>query len=95
VPCTDGLRAVRINDDGTMTVLWHAASTITGSPVVGGGRVWSLDRANGMLDMLDPATGASLGAVSVGAVNRFATPALYDNSVIVGTLTGVMAFSWH
>jgi hypothetical protein len=95
VPCWDGVRAVRINDDGTMTVLWHAASTITGSPVIGGGRVWSLDTANGMLYMLDPATGASLGAVSVGAVNRFATPALYDNSVIVGTLNGVMAFSWH
>lgn len=95
VPCTDGLRAVRINDDGTMTVLWHAASTITGSPVIGGGRVWSLDRRNGTLDMLDPATGATLGTVSVGAVNRFATPALYDNSVIVGTLSGVRAFSWH
>jgi hypothetical protein len=95
VPCTDGLRAVRINGDGTMTVLWHAASAITGSPVIGGGRIWSLDTANGMLYMLDPATGASLGAVSVGPVNRFATPALYDNSVIVGTLNGVMAFSWH
>lgn len=95
VPCTDGLRAVRINDDGTMTVLWHAASTITGAPVIGGGRVWSLDTKNGLLYMLDPATGASLGSVSVGAVNRFATPALYDNSVIVGTLSGVMAFSWH
>lgn len=95
VPCTDGLRAVRINDDGTMTLLWHAASTITGSPVIGGGRVWSLDRRNGVLDMLDPATGTTLGTVSVGAVNRFATPALYDDSVIVGTLSGVMAFSWH
>jgi hypothetical protein len=95
VPCTDGLRAVRINDDGTMTVLWHAASTITCSPVIGGGRVWSLDRRHGMLQMLDPGTGTSLGAVSVGAVNRFATPALYNNSVIVGTLSGVMAFSWN
>jgi hypothetical protein len=45
--------------------------------------------------MLDPATGTSLGTVSVGAVNRFATPALYNNSVIVGTLSGVMAFSWN
>jgi hypothetical protein len=45
--------------------------------------------------MLDPATGATLGTVSVGAVNRFATPALYNDSVIVGTLSGVMAFSWH
>jgi putative pyrroloquinoline-quinone binding quinoprotein len=95
VPCTDGLRAVRINDDGTMTVLWHAASTITASPVIGGGRVWALDSKNGVLDMLDPATGATTGSVSVGAVNRFATPALYDDSVTVGTLSGVMAFSWQ
>lgn len=95
VPCTDGLRTVRINDDGTMTVLWHAASTITASPVVGGGRVWALDSAHGVLNLLDPATGATTGSVSVGAVNRFATPALYDDSVIVGTLNGVMAFSWH
>ena len=98
VPCTDGLRAVRINHDGSMTVLWQAAPTITGAPVIGAGRVWSLDSRNGMLDLLDPATGATLASVSVGgagAVNRFATPALYDNSVIVGTLTGVLAFSWH
>jgi putative pyrroloquinoline-quinone binding quinoprotein len=95
VPCTDGLRAVRINDDGTMTVLWHAASSITASPVIGGGRVWALDSAHGVLNMLDPDTGASLGAVSVGPVNRFATPALYHDSVIVGTLNGVMAFSWQ
>lgn len=94
VPCTDGVRAVRINHDGTMTVLWQAASTITGAPVIGGGRVWSLDRTNGTLNALDPATGATMESVPVGSVNRFATPALYDNSVIVGTLTGVMAFSW-
>jgi hypothetical protein len=65
------------------------------SPVIGAGRVWSLDTRNGILYTLDPATGASLGSVSVGTVNRFATPALYDNSVIVGTLSGVTAFSWN
>jgi hypothetical protein len=44
--------------------------------------------------MLDPATGADRGSVSVGAVSRFATPALYDNAVLVGTMSGVVAFNW-
>ncbi len=94
VPCTDGLRAVRINSNGTMTVLWHAPSGITGSPVIGGGRLWALDTGAGVLHMLDPATGAGRGSVSAGAVTRFATPALWKNAVLVGTVTGVVAFNW-
>jgi outer membrane protein assembly factor BamB len=94
VPCTDGLRAVRINADGTMTVRWHAASGITGSPVLGGGRLFALDTGAGQLHLLDPASGADRGSVSVRTVTRFATPALYYNAVLVGTTTGVVAFNW-
>jgi hypothetical protein len=94
VPCTDGIRAVRINSNGTMTPLWHAAAGITGSPVIGAGRLWALDTGAGALHMLNPATGADMGSVAVGAVNRFATPALYGNAVIVGTLSGVVAYNW-
>jgi hypothetical protein len=98
VPCTDGVRAVRINADGTMTVLWHAATNITGSPVVGGGRLWSLDPGAGVLCSLDPATGAALGNWSVGAASRFATPAIRrengQNEVLVGTLTDLAAVHW-
>ncbi|HEV7193038.1 MAG TPA: PQQ-binding-like beta-propeller repeat protein [Jatrophihabitantaceae bacterium] len=88
VPCTDGLRAVKIDSTGHMKVLWHAASTITGSPVIGGGRIWSLDTHAGVLYGLDPKTGASLGSVSVGAVSRFATPALSGKYALVPTLGG-------
>ncbi|MEO6702825.1 MAG: hypothetical protein ABI140_17325, partial [Jatrophihabitantaceae bacterium] len=49
VPCTDGVRAVRINSNGSLTVLWHAASSITGSPVYGGGYVFALDTGAGTL----------------------------------------------
>ena len=94
VPCADGLRAVRINSNGTMTVLWHAASSITGSPVIGGGRIWSLDTGQGVLYALDPATGAAKGHWSVGAVTRFTTPALWRNTIVIGTRSGVVAFSW-
>jgi outer membrane protein assembly factor BamB len=90
VPCTDGVRAVRIDSAGTMHVVWQVASTtITGSPVVGGGRVWSLDPDAGVLHALDPKTGVRLDEVGVGATSRFATPALYGKYVLVPTLAGL------
>jgi hypothetical protein len=89
VPCTDGVRAVSIDSTGHMHVLWHAASNITGAPVVGGGRVWSLDTGAGVLHSLNPSTGAELGSVSVGAVTRFATPAIFGRNVYVPTTTGL------
>ena len=89
MPCTDGVRAVRIDSAGTMHLLWQAVSSRNGSPVVGGGRVWTLDPGGGVLWALDPATGQSSASVSVGAANRFATPAIYGRLVLVPTLAGL------
>ena len=89
LPCTDGVRAVRVDDAGQLHVLWHTSSSVTGSPVIGGGRIWSLDTTAGVLHALDPASGKSLGQVDVGIANRFATPALYGADVIVPTLAGI------
>jgi outer membrane protein assembly factor BamB len=89
LPCTDGVRAVRVDGAGQLHVLWHAAGSITGSPVIGGGRIWVLDTTAGVLHALDLATGRSLGQVDVGVANRFATPALYGADVIVPTLAGI------
>jgi outer membrane protein assembly factor BamB len=89
LPCTDGVRAVRIDASGRLRVLWHTASGANGSPVIGGGRIWVLDYTAGVLHALDPATGESVGEVAVGAANRFATPAIYGSDVVVPTLTGV------
>jgi hypothetical protein len=94
VPCTDGVRAVQINSNGTMTVLWHAASNINGTPTMGGGYLFVLDTGAGVLNLLNPTTGAVVWTLPVGAVNRFAAPAVYANLVLVGTLSGVKAFSW-
>jgi hypothetical protein len=94
VPCTDGVRAVQISSTGQMTVLWHAASNINGTPTVGGGYVFALDISAGVLNVLNPSTGASVWTLPVGSVNRFAAPALYGNAVFVGTLSGVKAFNW-
>jgi outer membrane protein assembly factor BamB len=89
VPCEEGVRAVRISSAGRMTPLWKASAAITGSPVIGGGRVWALDTDAGVLHALDPGDGTSLGAVTVGAVSRFATPALYGRTIMVGTIQGL------
>jgi outer membrane protein assembly factor BamB len=89
LPCTDGVRAVRVDGTGQLHVLWHTSDSITGSPVVGGGRIWALDTNAGVLHALDPSTGKSLSQVDVGVANRFATPALYGADVIIPTLTGI------
>jgi hypothetical protein len=89
VPCTDGLRAVRIDDAGTMHVLWHASTAIAGSPVVGGGRVWALAPQPGVLYALDPKTGKGTDRVDVGVTSRFATPAISGADILVPTLTGL------
>jgi outer membrane protein assembly factor BamB len=72
-----------------MIPLWRASGGITGSPVIGGGRVWALDTDDGVLHALDPGSGKSLGAVTVGAVSRFATPALYGRNILIGTVQGL------
>ena len=89
VPCTDGVRGIRVDGTGHIQQLWHAPSSITGSPIVGGGRVWTLDTGGGVLHALDPATGADRGSVPVGSVTRFATPAAYGPDLYVPTLTGL------
>jgi outer membrane protein assembly factor BamB len=70
-------------------VRWHAPSNVTGSPVAGGGRVWSLDPSGGVLYALNPSTGATVKHVTVGTTSRFATPAIYGPRMFVPTLSGM------
>ncbi len=89
LPCTDGVRAVTVDDAGRATVRWQAATGTTGAPVVAGGRVWSLDTGAGVLHALDPATGRSTLQVGVGAVTRFASLAVSGPLIAVPTTDGV------
>jgi outer membrane protein assembly factor BamB len=88
VPCSDGVRAAQIDSTGQLRVIWHAADSIAGSPVVGGGRVWSLDQQGGVLHALDPSSGSSVAEIDVGMTSRFATPAISGADLFVPTLTG-------
>ena len=89
VPCTDGIRAVAIDESGKLSVRWHADRTLAGSPVVGGGRVWTLDQSGGVLHALDPATGRTRAQIAVGVTSRFATPAITGRDVLVPSLAGL------
>ena len=92
LPCTDGIRKITVSN-GRVALSWKASSSVTGSPVVGGGLVWSLDPAGGVLYGLDERTGAVRRTITVGATTRFATPALSGSLAFVGTKTGVVAVS--
>jgi outer membrane protein assembly factor BamB len=91
VPCTDGLRQLRLVAGPRLVAGWHAPIQVTGSPVVGGQTVYSLDPTGGTLYALDAATGAVRATLAVGATSRFATPSLSRGRIFVGTLAGVVA----
>jgi hypothetical protein len=89
-PCNDGLAAFKVSGNH-LSLLWKAPSNITGSPVYGGGAVWSLDQGAGVLYALDRGTGKVLRTVHVGTTSRFATMAMAHGYLHVPTLAGVVA----
>jgi len=90
VPCEDGLRQVQLEPSGRITLGWQAPPQVSGSPIVGGQTVYSLD-LQGMLYALDSTSGAVRASISVGTTTRFATPTLVGDQMFVGTLAGIVA----
>ncbi len=88
VPCNEGLHQLQVGSAGNLTLGWQAQ--VTGSPVVGGHTVYSVD-PSGTLYALDIATGQVRATIAIGPTSRFASPALYQDHVFVGTLRGVVA----
>ena len=89
VPCNEGVQQIQITSGTSMTLGWRASET-SGSPVVGGKTVYSID-PQGTLYALGIKAGKVHAAVQVPATSRFATPTLFGNQVFIGTLTGVVA----
>ena len=93
VPCTDGVRQVLVGPGARLELGWQAPARVSGSPVVGGRTVYSLDPAGGVLYALDAGGGGVRTSAPVGPTSRFATPTLAGGLVLVGTLTGVTALA--
>jgi hypothetical protein len=89
LPCSDGVLQVTIGPDDRLTRGWQAKG-VTGSPVLVGSTLWALDRA-GSLHALDAASGQQRATIGVGAVSRFATPAVSGGALFVPTMTGITA----
>ena len=92
VPCTEGIRQIQIGTSGSITVGWQAAQNVTGTPVIGGHTVYSLD-PSGTLYALDINTGRVRVSISVPSTPRFNTPTLSANMVYVGTMNSIVAIS--
>ena len=89
LPCTDGLLQLRVQ--GRRLVRgWQAPGEVTGSPVVVGTTVWSVQQ-DGALYGLDAATGHRRALLQVGDATRFATPAASGSGLFVPTVKGITA----
>ncbi|GAA4634756.1 hypothetical protein GCM10023196_077520 [Actinoallomurus vinaceus] len=93
LPCENGLQRVDVSSGGTLRRVWTARADIKGSPVVGGGAVWTLDTGAGVLHALSQSDGRSIASRHVGTVTRFASPTLAGSLVLVPTMAGVTAIS--
>jgi outer membrane protein assembly factor BamB len=89
IPCADGLREIKL-DAGKITLGWQASQQVTGSPVIGGNTVYSLN-TGGTLYALDATSGSVRATIAVGSTSRFATPTISQNSIFIGTMTGIAA----
>jgi outer membrane protein assembly factor BamB len=91
VPCTNGTRAVAIAADGMPSVRWSSSVPANGSPVAGGGAVWTTDYDSGVLYALAPADGHVLAQIATGPLPHFASPTLAGSRAYLGTTSGVVA----
>lgn len=91
IPCIDGVRQLTLTAGPRIALGWRAPAQVSGSPVIGGQTVYSLDPGAGVLYALSTATGQVRATLAVGVASRFATPTLSQGHLFIGTLRGVVA----
>jgi len=92
VPCSDGLYAVSVGAS-SMQVAWHVGRPTLAPPVTAAGALWAIDASTGTLFAFEPATGKSLFSTSIGAANRYSTPAATEGFLVVPAGQEVVAIS--
>jgi hypothetical protein len=92
VPCTDGIRAVKIGPGSSFGVQWAGPQGAPGSPIIAGGLVWYLETGSGELVGLDPSTGRARFRMSTGSVEHFASPASGAGLIVVAGGGRIQAF---
>jgi outer membrane protein assembly factor BamB len=90
IPCSDGLRAVRINGDSFSTA-WKAG-TGAGAPILAGGAVWTVDGQT--LHAYAPATGAGIATFDLGTqTTHFPSPAAGGGRLFAPAGSQIVAFA--
>jgi hypothetical protein len=94
LPCiSGGTAAVSVSGD-QIHVLWRGPDGAAGSPVVGGGAVWTVDWASGALYALDPHSGRTRQKINIAdQLPHFASPTLSGDLALIGTMNGVVAIA--
>jgi len=90
LPCQTGLLQVLIGPGDRLARGWQAPGSVTGSPIVVGHTVWSV-QPDGTLDAFNASDGQLRATANVGAVSRFATPAASGSALFIPTLDGITA----
>jgi hypothetical protein len=93
VPCSDGLVALRVADDGrSFDQVWRSSAFDAGPPIVAGGLVWTVDLSSSALLGFDPAGGSEVVRQPMDEVSHFASPSSAPGCVFVPTYRSVTAF---
>jgi hypothetical protein len=83
VPCTTGMVAVTVHGNA-FAVVWNAPMSDPGPPIVTPGAIWSVANPAGNVVALDPATGAVLTTLPIGATpSHFTSLAAGDGRIFV------------
>jgi outer membrane protein assembly factor BamB len=90
LPCNNGILQITVSK-GAISRGWKAQSNITGSPVIGGNTLYTLDPNGGMLYAFKRENGEPLAKVQVGMTSRFSTPTIWRKLIFVGTMQGITA----
>lgn len=92
LPCLSGPVALRVTaSPPRLHVRWRAGAG-GGPPIVAGDRVWTIGQ-NGVLDGLDPATGAVRQHAVIGVpANHFPTPSVGSGLLLAPSANRVVAF---
>lgn len=85
VPCRAG--GIQEVDLGTDSLGWKAGA-VNSSPVLAAGSLWALSYPGGVLEALNPATGAVEQSAEVGRTANFAAPAYAGGLLLVANATG-------
>ncbi len=94
VPCTDGLRALRMDTRPSFTVAWQGPRFRgEAPPVVAGSTVWAIDNRAGKLYALNAATGEVRFQDDLGRAEHFATPTVAGGRLFVPGDHRVIAYT--